>query len=152
MDMHRSKVAIIIVFILSLSMLSIVPVSHASTPVVDYLLYETNAKCWSGYDGNSTIYMVRGITDTNVTGVNYTRAAQIVGSENASGYQTSENNTYGTPNILYLEDGSSFQMENFYNGKYLFVCLYTAFMGAMKSSNRSNYLVNNVELSVVEKS
>ncbi len=55
--------------------------------------------------------MVKGISGTNVTGVNYTRAARIIGRENVTGYQTSENNNYGTPNILYLTAGGANQTE-----------------------------------------
>ncbi len=134
-------------------MLSLIPISKASTPAFDYIIYESNAKCWSGYDGNSTIYMVKGISDSNLTGVNYTRAAQIVGSENVSGYQTTENNTYGTPNILYLTDGGNSQTEEYLTSDgSLYVNLSLAFLGAYRNSSRSDYVVNNVELSVLASS
>lgn len=149
----RKGIAITLVLSLSFTMLMLVPVSHASTPGIDYYLYEYNAKCQQGYDGNSTIYMVKGINSTSVTGVNYTRAARIIGTENVSGYQTSngscDSNYYGTPNILYLTAGGANQSECYLNNRgYLGVNLSLAFMGAFKNSSRSDYYINNVELSV----
>ncbi len=143
-------VAFALAVIIGLSALSIIPVSYASTPSLNiYSSVEQNAHSLEGYDGNSTVYMTKYTDDTNVSGVNYSRAAQNFREEYVSGYQTSQNNTYGTPNSLYLVAGGNTEQVSYLSGaKYFLVDIPIAFMGAFRNSSRSTSVINNVNLSI----
>lgn len=149
-NISKRLIAFVMVIATALSVLSFAPLTYASIPPVNiYSVVENNAHNWNGYYGNSTIYMTKYTNDTSFEGVNSTRAAQDFEEVNSWGYQSSKNNTNGTPNSLYLAAGNNsggFGYSQDY--AYLFVDLPIAFMGAFRNSSESTYVINNVEMSV----